>query len=55
MIGEMLGIQRDDCFGYQKHECSETADSRNGYSPKNVHLTQGKLDIPRDQEGQFKS
>jgi len=56
MIEEMLEVERDDYLGYQKHERSETANSRNGYSPKNVRSTQGdiKLDIPRDREGQFK-
>lgn len=56
MIEEMLEIERDDYLGYQKHEHSETTNSRNDYSPKNVRSTQGdiKLDIPRDREGQFK-
>ena len=56
MIEEMLEVERDDYLGYQKHERSETTNSRNGYSPKNVRSTQGdiKLDIPRDREGQFK-
>lgn len=56
MIEEMLEVERDDYLGYQKHQRSETTNSRNGYSPKNVHSTQGdiKLDIPRDREGQFK-
>lgn len=56
MIEEMLEVERDDYLGYQKHERSETPNSRNGYSPKNVRSTQGdiKLDIPRDREGQFK-
>jgi putative transposase len=56
MIEEMLEVERDDYLGYQKHERSETTNSRNGYSPKNVRSTQGdiNLDIPRDREGQFK-
>lgn len=56
MIEEMLEVERDDYLGYQKHERSETTNSRNGYSPKNVRSTQGniKLDIPRDREGHFK-
>ena len=56
MIEEMLEVERDDYLGYQKHQRSETTNSRNGYSPKNVRSTQGdiKLDIPRDREGQFK-
>jgi len=57
MIEEMLEVERDVYIGYQKYQRSETMNSRNSYSPKNVHSTQCdiKLDIPRDREGQFKT
>ncbi len=56
MIEEMLEVERDEYLGYQKYQRSDTTNSRNGYSSKNVRSTQGdiKLDIPRDRDGQFK-
>jgi len=56
IIEEMLEVERDEYLGYQKYQRSETTNSRNGYSSKNVRSTQGdiKLDIPRDRDGQFK-
>lgn len=53
----MLDVEIDEDLGYTKYDYhnKETDDSRNGYYPKNVKMTNGEiiLDIPRDRNGEF--
>jgi putative transposase len=53
----MLEAEMDDHLGYSKYDYQnkETDDSRNGYSPKTVTSSVGKidLDIPRVRKGNF--
>ena len=53
----MLEVEIDEDLGYTKYDYhnKETDDSRNGYYPKNVKMTNGEiiLDISRDRNGEF--
>lgn len=57
MIEELLEAERDDHLGYGKHDTRNkgTDNSRNGYSPKTVRSSQGKMElkIPRDRKSEF--
>lgn len=61
LLGEtlqgMLEAEMEDHLGYSKYDYrnKETDDSRNGYSPKTVTSSMGRLDldIPRDRKGEF--
>ena len=50
-----LNAELDDHLGYDKHQSSEGANSRNGYSSKTVNTEDGSfiLDTPRDRHGEF--
>jgi len=50
-----LNAELDDHLGYEKHETSESSNSRNGYSSKTLISEDGTfdVDIPRDREGSF--
>jgi Transposase and inactivated derivatives len=54
---EMLKAELDEHLGYEKHDQQpkETANRRNGTTPKTVHAHAGEieLNIPRDREGSF--
>jgi len=46
MIEEMLEVERDDLLGYSRHERKkDTANLRNGYSPKTVRSSQGDIKL----------
>jgi len=57
MIEELLEAERDDHLGYGKHDIrnKSTDNSRNGYSPKTVRSSQGKMElkIPRDRHSEL--
>jgi putative transposase len=50
-----LNAELDDHPGYEKHEPSDTSNSRNGYSTKTLRTEDGQFQIntPRDREGSF--
>jgi transposase-like protein len=50
-----LNAEMDDHLGYEKHEYSDTSNSRNGFSSKTVRTEDGtfELSTPRDREGSF--
>ena len=50
-----LNAELDDHLGYDKHQPSESSNSRNGYTSKTVHTEDGtmEIDTPRDREGSF--
>lgn len=50
-----LNAEMDDHLGYEKHEKSNTSNSRNGYSSKTVRTEDGPLELntPRDRESSF--
>lgn len=50
-----LNVELDDHLGYDKHECTDTENSRNGYSSKTLQTEDGQfeLDTPRDRAGSF--
>ena len=50
-----LNAELDDHLGYEKHEPSDTSNSRNGYSTKTLKTEDGQFEIntPRDREGSF--
>jgi len=50
-----LNAELDDHLGYEKHEPSDTSNSRNGYSTKTLRTEDGQFQIntPRDREGSF--
>ena len=50
-----LNAELDDHLGYEKHETSESSNSRNGYSSKTLISEDGTfdVDVPRDREGSF--
>ena len=54
---EMLKAELDEHLGYEKHDQQpkETANRRNGTTPKTVHAHVGEieLNIPRDRKGSF--
>ncbi len=50
-----LNVELDDHLGYDKHECTDAENSRNGYSSKTLQTEDGQftLDTPRDRAGSF--
>lgn len=50
-----LNAELDDHLGYEKHELSNTSNSRNGYSTKTLKTEDGQFEIntPRDRDGSF--
>jgi transposase-like protein len=50
-----LNVELDDHLGYDKHECTDADNSRNGYSSKTLQTEDGQftLDTPRDRAGSF--
>ena len=54
---ELLESERDEHLGYSRDEgrSKQTANSRNGYSPKTVRSSQDELElkIPRDRQGEY--
>lgn len=56
-IEKMLEGELDDHLGYDKHQQSQSANSRNGYGKKKVRTGYGQMEIevPRDREASFNS
>ena len=54
-IKEMMEAEMDDHLGYQKSECSDSDDYRNGYKSKRVNSSYGSMDIdvPQDRKSTF--
>jgi len=50
-----LNAELDEHLGYDKHEKSNTSNSRNGYSSKTIQTEEGtfELQTPRDRKGDF--
>lgn len=54
-IETALNAELDAHLGYEKHQISDTPNSRNGHSSKTLRTEDGQfeLDTPRDREGSF--
>ena len=54
-IEAALNAELDDHLGYDKHETSDSANSRNGYTSKTIQTEDGQFEIatPRDRNGDF--
>ena len=54
-VEKILGVEMADHLGYDKHQPSQTDNSRNGYSSKTLITEDGSFDveIPRDRTGDF--
>ena len=50
-----LNAELDDHLGYDRHQLSDSSNSRNGYSSKRLITDEGqfKVDVPRDREGSY--
>ncbi len=50
-----LNAELDDYLGFERHEQSDSDNSRNGYTSKTVQTEEGQfeLDTPRDRTGSF--
>lgn len=50
-----LNAELDNHLGYDRHQASDTSNSRNGYSSKTLISEDGTfgIDVPRDREGSF--
>ena len=50
-----LGVELDEHLGYDKHQLSDSTNSRNGYSSKTLMSEDGtfEIDVPRDRNGSF--
>jgi transposase-like protein len=50
-----LNAELDDHLGYDKHEKSNTSNSRNGFTSKTLQTKEGQFELntPRDREGSF--
>jgi transposase-like protein len=50
-----LNAELDDHLGYERHEKSDNANHRNGYSSKTVQTDVGQFELntPRDRSGDF--
>ena len=50
-----LNAELDDHLGYDKHQISDSSNSRNGYSSKTLISEDGsfEVEVPRDREGSF--
>ncbi|WP_420330560.1 transposase, partial [Mycoplasma marinum] len=55
MLEKLLNAEMDEHLGYQKNEISDSNNSRNGYSSKNIKGLFGstKIKTPRDREASF--
>lgn len=55
MVEAALNAELDEHLGYDKHDASDTANSRNGYSSKTVKTEDGtfELNTPRDRDSSF--
>jgi len=51
-----LNAELDEHLGYERHESSESSNSRNGYSSKTLRTEDGQFELntPRDRDGSFK-
>ena len=54
-IEAALNAELDDHLGYDKHEITDSTNSRNGYTSKTLQTEQGQFEIntPRDRNGDF--
>ena len=54
-IEAALNAELDDHLGYDKHEVTDSGNSRNGYSSKTILTEDGpfEIDTPRDRNGDF--
>jgi len=54
-IEAALNAELDDHLGYDKHEVSDSSNSRNGYTSKTIQTENGQfeIDTPRDRNGDF--
>ncbi|MCL4151645.1 UNVERIFIED_CONTAM: hypothetical protein GTU68_036953 [Idotea baltica] len=54
-VERALNIELDDHLGFEKHEQSDSENSRNGYSSKRLQTEAGQfeVDTPRDRAGSF--
>lgn len=54
-IEAALNAELDDHLGYDKHDVSDSTNSRNGYSSKTIQTENGQFEIntPRDRNGDF--
>ena len=50
-----LNVELDDHLGFARHEQSDSANNRNGFSSKTIQTEDGQftLDTPRDRAGSF--
>ena len=55
LLETMLEAEMDEHVGYDKHQHSQSSNSRNGYSSKTLRSDKGAFDIavPRDRDGDF--
>lgn len=55
LMQRILESEMTSHLGYEKHETSESENSRNGHTPKTVHTESGPvtIEVPRDREGTF--
>ncbi|KLU68151.1 MAG: hypothetical protein RHS_6026 [Robinsoniella sp. RHS] len=44
-IKEMMETEMEEHLGYEKSECSDTDDYRNGYKSKRINSSYGSMDI----------
>ena len=51
----VLNAEPDDHLGYDRHEMTNTANSRNGYSSKTIQTEDGQFELktPRDWSNDF--
>lgn len=54
-IKEMMETEMDEHLGYEKSECSDNDDYRNGYKHKQVNSRYGSMtiEVPRDRKSTF--
>jgi len=54
-IETALNAELDEHLGYERHETSDSSNSRNGYSKKMLRTEDGQFELntPRDREGSF--
>ena len=54
-VEAVLGAELDDHLGYEKHQPSNTSNSRNGHSSKTLYTDDGsfEIDVPRDRDSSF--
>ncbi len=59
IVGQILEtafeVEMTEELGYERHERTDSLNSRNGPSPKTVHTDVGAvtIDVPRDRDGSF--